>query len=120
MREDRTSLLVIEVDKANSRPGAPDALPNPTFLVANTAPTASDSFYFAHSATNLTGSPAYLFASGEGFLLPSTRGGSNPGHTALVPTGTAGTYAVKWIGSAASDPPGSTSIWLASWGGSFP
>jgi hypothetical protein len=88
--------MYIEVDRQNS-PARTLQFPNPTFLVANTAPGAKDNLYLAHSAVGLPRESIYLFNGLEGFHWPTTMSGIAPGGAYMVPTNTPGTYDLKWI-----------------------
>jgi hypothetical protein len=73
------------------------ALPDPTFVVVNTKAGAKDSLYLAHSAVGLTHDNVYFFANMDGFWYPRTRSSISQGLPYLVPTGTEGTYTVRWV-----------------------
>jgi hypothetical protein len=98
----RRDLLFIKPDntdtasssKAGTSKDKSAGLPNPMFLVANLR---TGRFAFAHSAVGLDHDNLFLFSSIEGFWFPRTRSGVAKGGTYLEPTGTDGTYHVKWV-----------------------
>lgn len=95
----RADLIYVSVDETTSAPGTPP-LPDPTFLVINTAPGASDPLFFTHSAVNLSDTDVYIWIGYEGFLLAMARGNllqSGSGGFYIVPSDLEGTYTVRYI-----------------------
>lgn len=100
----RADLIYVSVDETTSAPDTPP-LPDPTFLVINTAPEASDPLFFAHSAVNLSSTDVYIWIGYEGFLLAMARGNllqSGTGGFYMVPTELNGTYTVRYIAEGAT------------------
>ncbi|KAI1839844.1 hypothetical protein JX265_013848 [Neoarthrinium moseri] len=87
----RADLLYVEP----TTPGA--RLPDPTFLVVNNAPGASDPVFFAHSAADLTEDDRLFWFRYGNVLFPILQDNSiqNYFHLDEVP-GTPGTYLVRW------------------------
>jgi hypothetical protein len=89
----RRDLLFVNIDRDNS-PRTTSRLPDPTFLVVNVR---DGDLSLAHSAVGLGHDSVYLFTGIEGFWYPRTRSSMATGGAHLVPTGTEGTYQVRWI-----------------------
>ena len=92
-------MIYVRVDESTSPPDS-QPLPDPTFVVINTAPGASEPLFFAHSAVNLTDTDVYIWIGYEGFLLAMAGGSlvqSGTGGFYLVPSGVEDTYTVNYI-----------------------